>query len=714
MNLLESVVFRNEINESAVGDPSDLIDHGELDGLTDDDHNPTYYNTSRLNTWFGTKSLADLGTKDHDLLDGLGDDDHTQYLLADGTRALTGDWVAGTGRTITAGTFKAATKFQIDMLSTYRDAIVYDPIGGAMEFGNAAEDIQFQCHDEFDVYLGVSGASEFRVHFGTIGTFKILDESVAGTGGHLALNGDIYMDNAQQLKGEIAAGSTFVNLASISSIDNVLIGQSPYNLYLRGSQVYVGAASGSGINLRIQNDTPMQGEVSATGSWYNLAYIDSSDNAKFGDSSANGAYIYGDSNSIILTSGGLAITSGYLKVTTGDIYLDDNNKKIYGRNAADDAYLDILRIDTSDQLRINESATASLILYGTDVRTINCDHRMYNGYSLAWRNAANTAWRDTLTVDASDRLVIGQASSFAATRIYGSDANYLTIGASISSPYTIYMTTNATYLYGQETGGTNRVLIGMTGANQVRLGQNSNRMIMYSSGNVYLYGAGLRLDNAYYLYGLNQAGTNARTVAGVDASDVCQIGNANWTYLHLQGPYIRYGTSAWDDLRVSANSVRVPGSAAPSWSTFLGSIQALEFVTAPPSNASVHFSCQLPHTYKEGTDIYPHVHWAPDGTNTGNVRWGLEYTWQNIDGTFAAPTTIYVNDAGSGTAYDHQVATFSAITGTGKTISSMLMCRLFRDTDDAADTLTDSAFLLEIDFHHEIDAPGSDQSTSKT
>ena len=42
-----------------------------------------------------TTSIADLTTKDHDLLDGLGDDDHTQYLLADGTRALTGNWNAG-------------------------------------------------------------------------------------------------------------------------------------------------------------------------------------------------------------------------------------------------------------------------------------------------------------------------------------------------------------------------------------------------------------------------------------------------------------------------------------------------------------------------------------------------------------------------------------------------------------------------------------------
>jgi hypothetical protein len=40
-------------------------------------------------------ALADLPTLDHGALTGLADDDHTQYLLADGTRALTANWNAG-------------------------------------------------------------------------------------------------------------------------------------------------------------------------------------------------------------------------------------------------------------------------------------------------------------------------------------------------------------------------------------------------------------------------------------------------------------------------------------------------------------------------------------------------------------------------------------------------------------------------------------------
>jgi hypothetical protein len=55
------------------------VDHGSIGGLADDDHTQ-YHTDGRANTWLGTKSIADLGTKDHHLLAGLTDDDHTQYL----------------------------------------------------------------------------------------------------------------------------------------------------------------------------------------------------------------------------------------------------------------------------------------------------------------------------------------------------------------------------------------------------------------------------------------------------------------------------------------------------------------------------------------------------------------------------------------------------------------------------------------------------------
>jgi hypothetical protein len=171
--------------------------------------------------------------------------------------------------------------------------------------------------------------------------------------------------------------------------------------------------------------------------------------------------------------------------------------------------------------------------------------------------------------------------------------------------------------------------------------------------------------------------------------------------------------SVWDDLRVPGLATAL-GATSPDLISFLaaGGLEVLGF----DGNATleqVFFTVQLPHTYKQGTDIYPHVHWSPVNTNAGNVVWQLEYTWVNIDGTFPASATITVTDAASTTAWSHQVAPFAAITGTGKEISSMLVCRLFRDPTDGNDDYASDAAFLEIDFHHEVNTMGSRQEFVK-
>jgi hypothetical protein len=80
----ESVVFRDEVAEY-VGGSSDLVDHGEMGGLLDDDH--TQYLKEKASGGVAAEvpththaDSANAGTVDHGALDGLSDDDHTQYL----------------------------------------------------------------------------------------------------------------------------------------------------------------------------------------------------------------------------------------------------------------------------------------------------------------------------------------------------------------------------------------------------------------------------------------------------------------------------------------------------------------------------------------------------------------------------------------------------------------------------------------------------------
>ena len=54
----------------------------------------------------------------------------------------------------------------------------------------------------------------------------------------------------------------------------------------------------------------------------------------------------------------------------------------------------------------------------------------------------------------------------------------------------------------------------------------------------------------------------------------------------------------------------------------------------------------------------------------------------------------------------------SDISGAGKTISSILICSLKRDTGVANDYAS-AAYLVEIDFHYEIDTIGSRTEAAK-
>lgn len=79
----------------------------------------------------------------------------------------------------------------------------------------------------------------------------------------------------------------------------------------------------------------------------------------------------------------------------------------------------------------------------------------------------------------------------------------------------------------------------------------------------------------------------------------------------------------WDDLQL-LGTARL-GASAPTLASYRGGIYGLEF-SASATN-EVHGSIELPHTYAEGTDLVPHVHFTTASTNAagGGVRVGIEY-----------------------------------------------------------------------------------------
>lgn len=184
--------------------------------------------------------------------------------------------------------------------------------------------------------------------------------------------------------------------------------------------------------------------------------------------------------------------------------------------------------------------------------------------------------------------------------------------------------------------------------------------------------------------------------------------------------------TVWNDLMVYPDATTKGGSNPPEWgTTFMRngggtSTGVYLWMFAPNQEEELHFTVQIPHDYKEGSDLYPHVHWTTvAGTPSGtDVVWGLEYTITAIGGTFPYTVTVMTNTltpecgpaSGSG---QHLISGFSSVSGTGLGVSTIMVCRLFRAATNAADTFANAVGLLGFDLHYEQDTQGSRNQWTK-
>jgi len=186
---------------------------------------------------------------------------------------------------------------------------------------------------------------------------------------------------------------------------------------------------------------------------------------------------------------------------------------------------------------------------------------------------------------------------------------------------------------------------------------------------------------------------------------------SNYSTFESDGTLLLIGNSTvWDDIRVSLIT-RGSGGVNPVFSQIQGKLFAYKF--SGTADNEIFFEIQMPHGWKEGTKIYPHVHWAPNGTSTASVTWGMDYEWQNINGTFSGTTAnIFTNIAADGVAKKQQITNIgTGIEETDKKISSMILCRLYRAGN--SDTNNDECFLLAFDVHYEVNTIGSREVITK-
>lgn len=236
-----------------------------------------------------------------------------------------------------------------------------------------------------------------------------------------------------------------------------------------------------------------------------------------------------------------------------------------------------------------------------------------------------------------------------------------------------------------------------------------------------------------YKFRINTFGRKVLDFYGAAKNTVIQtlkVGNilgGNYSEIQADGTYKSYGdATSWDDLRVPLVATNRLGSQDPQFTKMKdngsGSQGVFAYSFSPTSEQELYFMVQLPHSYKLGSDLYPHIHWIPsaDGAEGKKVSWGLECSHAEIGDIFGDTTIISGNEIHDGdtalVANKHYLTSLGTIDGSSiDSVSKMFVCRIFRDATGAlkTDDYPAAAFGLEFDIHYEVDTFGSQELYTK-
>jgi len=166
----------------------------------------------------------------------------------------------------------------------------------------------------------------------------------------------------------------------------------------------------------------------------------------------------------------------------------------------------------------------------------------------------------------------------------------------------------------------------------------------------------------------------------------------------------------WQDVQGPVVAARLGAAKNPGFANLVGTVGAYHFDAS--SEEELNMWLQIPHGIARYSSLKPHVHWTATDANTGNVRWGLEYTLWNYRKATTTSKTIYCLGAADLGGVGELINGFDTAIGDADnetlTDSTVIGCRFFRDATDAADTYASDAVPLFIDFHYQYEQDGSD------
>ncbi len=195
-----------------------------------------------------------------------------------------------------------------------------------------------------------------------------------------------------------------------------------------------------------------------------------------------------------------------------------------------------------------------------------------------------------------------------------------------------------------------------------------------------------------------------------DSVEVRKSTNANYVSIDTTNGVVYHGTSTvWDDLVVPAGQTKVGATLLPAYSP-----DSMCLVFTAETDDVAYYSFQLPHKYKPGTAIYPHIHWQQDGVTADDTTWQITMTYRlrPLGGTASAMSAEVSLSQKQELTYTsgsfHNIAIYPPITMTNMAESSYVDIMLYRKDADSGDA---NVYVKGFDIHYEVEKDGSANET---
>jgi hypothetical protein len=172
----------------------------------------------------------------------------------------------------------------------------------------------------------------------------------------------------------------------------------------------------------------------------------------------------------------------------------------------------------------------------------------------------------------------------------------------------------------------------------------------------------------------------------------------------------------WGRVHMSALEGRLRGVADPTLvqvqTDGAGSIGVYSMGFSNTAQQELFFAAQLPHSFAQGADLKPMLHWAPSDAGGGRVIWGIEYSWANMAGAFPLTKTLEVTSTAVG-SLAHISVQLGVMTASGFAIASGMLMRVYRKAADVNDDYSATAIMLGVALNIEHDTRGSYAENNK-